>query len=95
MEIQLGLFEAILDLLFLRPIFFAGLIFIGASLYWFLRKDNTAPKIKAIVGSVLMYYFLGILFRNVVGIPTLNEFFRITSFGESIFNPNINLIPIV
>jgi len=95
MEIQLGLFEAILDLLFLRPIFFVGLIFVGVSLYWFLRKDNTVPKIKAVVGSILMYYFLGILFRNVVGIPTLNEFFRITGFGESIFNPNVNLIPIV
>ncbi|MCL2843758.1 MAG: VanZ family protein [Oscillospiraceae bacterium] len=95
MEIQLGLFEAILDLLFLRPMFFAGLIFVGASLYWFLRKDNTVPKIKAVIGSILMYYFLGILLRNVVGIPTLNEFFRLTRLGESIFNPNANLIPIV
>ena len=69
MEIQLGLFEAILDLLFLRPLFFVGLIFIGISLYWFPRKDNTVSKIKTVAGSILMYYFLGILLRNVVGIP--------------------------
>lgn len=35
-----------------------------------------------------------VLLGNIVGLPSIKEFIRISSFGESFFNPNINLIPI-
>jgi len=93
MEIQLGFFEAILDFLRLRPLFFAGMILIGIALYWSFQKDSTVPKVRTVLASFLLYYLLGILFRHIVGIPTLSGLFRITGLGESIFNPNIHPIP--
>lgn len=88
-----GIFDFIFDMLKIKPIFLLGIIVIGISLIIIFKKNRNVPKIKIFVISFLMYYYLCILFTNIVGIPTLSEFFRLSYFGERIFNPNLNLIP--
>lgn len=95
MSNQLNLFESILDLLSLKPIFMLGFIILGIWLYWLFKKDSTLPKVRIMVGSMLMYYYLCIVLYNIVGIPTINELSRIIGLGESIFHPHLNLIPLV
>lgn len=92
-EIQLGLFDAILDLLLIEPIFLLGLILIAGSLVVLFKRDHTIPKIKISILSLLLYYYLCILFTKIVGIPTLSEYMRLSGLGEGFFHPNINLIP--
>ena len=41
----------------------------------------------------MLYYYLCMMLVNIVGIPTLNEFIRMSQLGEPFFKPNINLIP--
>lgn len=41
-----------------------------------------------------MYYYLCLLFTNIVGIPSIGEYVRLSQLGEAFFNPNINLIPL-
>ncbi|MCB7523192.1 VanZ family protein [[Clostridium] hylemonae] len=91
--IQLSFFDAILDLLMPGPLYAASLILIGILLFLFFRKDKGLPRFRTAFGSLLLYYYLGIVFRNVVGIPTIKEFIRLDSLGESIFNPIVNWIP--
>ena len=94
MQIQLSLFEAIMDTLYLKPLFFIGLLPICIFLYIAFKNNTELPKANTIICSVLMYYYICLLFNNVVGIPTLKEFFRLSRLGEPFFNPNINLIPL-
>lgn len=94
MERQLSFFESIINLLYLEPLFIFGLVLVGLFLFWLLKKDKKLPKFKMAISSMLMYYYLCIVFKRIVGIPTLNEFIRLSSFGESLFNPNIDLVPL-
>lgn len=94
MEVQLGFFDAIFDLLGLDLRFIlAGIVLIGASLYWLHKRKMLTIKISIIL--VLFYYYLTILLDHIVGIPTIKEFIRLSALGESFFQPNINLIPFV
>ena len=54
-EIQLNLFEAIKDLLLVKPIFLIGVFLIGFFLFWIFNKDKTLPKLKITVLSLVMY----------------------------------------
>lgn len=95
MEVQLGLFEAIIDLLHLDLRYIiSGVVLIGILGYWMFKNHKTLPKFRIIFTSIVMYYYLCVLLGNIVGLPSIKEFIRISSFGESFFNPNINLIPI-
>lgn len=92
LENQLSFFDAIIDLLYLKPIFLLGLIIISVLCVLLLRKNNKLPRIKIVISSFLMYYYLCLLLKNIVGIPTLKELFRVSQLGEPLFNPNISLI---
>ena len=93
MEVQLGFFDALVDLLKLKPIFLLGLVLVGLLLLVLFRRNRGLPKIKITVYAFSMYYYSCLLWGNIVGIPTLREFSRLSQLGESLFNPNINLIP--
>lgn len=93
-EIQLGLFEAIINLLLISPIFLLGVVLIGILLVVIFRKDSSIPKVKISVISLIMYCYLYLMLTNIVEIPTLREFVRLSQLGEEFFNPNINLIPL-
>lgn len=92
-ELQLGLVEAIIDLLSISPIFLLGIVLIGIILTIIFRKDSSIPKIKTSVLSLILYYYLCLMLTNIVGIPTLSEYIRLSRLGEAFFNPNVNLIP--
>ena len=95
-SVQLGLFDAIKDLLFVHPVFLLGFIVICGMLILIFKKNEKnrrIPKIRIWIVSVLLYYYLCVMLTNIVGIPTLSEYTRLTELGESFFNPNINLIP--
>lgn len=94
MKTQLGFFEAIKDILYLEPLFIFGLVLVGLSLYLVFRKDKKLLKFRIVVGSTLMFYYLCIVLKNIVGIPTINELFRLARLGEPFINPNISLIPL-
>lgn len=85
--------EFILGLLMISPIFLLGIILIGILLFLIFKKDRTIPRIKTSILSLMLYYYLCMMLINIVGIPTLNEFIRMSQLGKAIFNPNINLIP--
>jgi glycopeptide antibiotics resistance protein len=92
-SIQLGLFDAIKDLLFVHPVFFLGVVVICIMLVILFQKNPTIPKIKITILSLVFYYYLCVMLTNIVGIPTLHEFMRLSGLGESFFHPHINLIP--
>ena len=92
-SVQLGLFDAIKDLLFVHPVFLLGLIVICGMLIVIFRKNRKVPKIRIMIVSVVFYYYLYVMLTHIVGIPTLSEYIRLTELGESFFDPNINLIP--
>lgn len=93
-EIQIGLFESIIDLLLIEPFLLLGIVLIGILLIVIFRKDSSIPKIKTSILSLAFYYYLCIMFTHIVGIPTLSEFIRLSRLGEAFFNPNINVIPL-
>lgn len=95
MEIQLSFFDAIIDILSLTPIFILGLALIGLSLFWLFRRDKKLLKFIIVIESMLMYYYICVVLKNIVGIPTIKEFVRLLNLGESLFNPQINLIPFI
>lgn len=80
-------------LLSIKPIFLLGVILIGGALAVIFRKNNQIPKIKTTIITLLLYYYLCILFTNIVGIPTLNECIRMVQLGEPFFNPTLSFIP--
>lgn len=92
-SVQLGLFDAIKDLLVVNPIFLLGLLVICIMLVIIFRKNKTVPKIRTSILLMVFYYYLCVMFTKIIGIPTLSEYIRLTELGESFFNPNINLIP--
>ena len=87
------IFEFILGLLMISPIFLLGIVLIGVLLFLIFKKDRTVPRVKTSVLSIMLYYYLCMMLVNIVGIPTLNEFIRMSQLGEPFFKPNINLIP--
>ena len=93
MGTQLGLFDAILDLLYIQPVFLLGIIIIGILLIVIFKKNSNIPKVKICVVSLIMYYYVCLLLVNIVGIPSLSEYIRLKRLGESFFNPKVNLIP--
>lgn len=94
MEVQLGFFDAIRDLLGLDLRFIlAGIVLIGATICWLYKRKMLTVKISIVL--MLFYYYLTILLDHIVGIPTIKELIRLSALGESFFQPNINLIPFV
>lgn len=93
MSVQLGLFDAVKDLLLVSPVFCLGIVIIGGMLMVMLRKNRTAHKIRIVVLSLVFYYYLCVMLTHIVGIPTLRECMRLSGLGESLFHPNINLLP--
>lgn len=91
--IQANLFESIIGLLMISPVFLLGVVLIAVLLITVFKKDITTPRIKTTVSSFILYYYLCMMMVNIVGIPTLSEYRRLTRLGEAVFNPNINLIP--
>ncbi len=91
--IQLGLFDAITDLLAVHSIYWLGVPILAVLLFFVCRKNRTVPKVKISMLCFLFYYYLCVTLTNIVGFPTLREYFRLSGLGESFFNPNINVIP--
>lgn len=91
---QLGLFDAFVDLLFVSPVFLFGVLAICALLAAMFRENKAAPKAKTSILLLALYCYLCILLTNVVGLPSLSEFARLLGLGESLFNPNVNLVPL-
>lgn len=95
-SVQLSLFDAIKDLLFVHPVFGIGIIVICAILVIVFRRNKKIPKTKIWILSLVLlalYYYLYIMLTKIVGIPTFKEYIRLSRLGESFFHPNINLIP--
>lgn len=92
-NVQLGLFDAIKDLLFVDPVFFLGILVICLMLILLFRRNRRIPKIRTSILSLVFYYYLCVMLTKIVGIPTLKEYIRLTGLGEAFFHPNINLIP--
>ncbi len=65
---------------------------IGASLFWLHRRQTLTLKTGIILA--VFYYYLTVMLSHIVGIPTIKEWLRLSGLGESIWNPNINLIPL-
>lgn len=91
---QLGLFDAFVDLLFVSPVFLFGALAICALLAAMFRENKAAPKAKTSILLLALYCYLCILLTNVVGLPSLSEFARLLGLGGSLFNPNVNLVPL-
>lgn len=91
--IQIGLFEAIVDLLSVKPMFLAGIVLMGIFLAVIFRRNDRIPKFRTGLISLIMYYYIYLIFTNIVGIPTLREWIRVVRLGEKILNPNLNFIP--
>lgn len=92
---QIGFWESIVDILTLKPVFLIGLLILASFLFWLTRKNKNSSKLINILSALLLFYYMSFTFFNVFGVPTLRELNRISGFGESIFNPNINLIPFI
>lgn len=93
-SVQLGFFDAIKDLLLVDPIFLLGIIIIGVILIVIFRKEKNIPKITTSFFCLIFYYYLSVMLSRIVGIPTLQDYIRLSGLGESFFNPNVNLIPL-
>lgn len=91
--IQLGLFDAITDLLAVHSIDWLGVPILAVLLFFVFRKNRTVPKVKISILCFMLYYYLCVTLTNIVGFPTLREYFRLSGLGESFFNPNVNLVP--
>ena len=93
--IQMSLWGSILSLFCLSPVFIAGLVLTCIILYVILRRKAGTVKVHTLVFSALFYYYLCIVFYNVVGIPSMRQLLATASYGEPLFAPNLNLIPFV
>lgn len=93
-QIELGLFDTLKGLFLIEPIFLFGIIVIGILLAVIFQKDGTIPKMRTVILSLAIYYYLCFTLENIVGIPTFAEYIRIARLGESFFHPNINLVPL-
>ena len=91
---MLPFYLSLSDLLMVHPTSIIGLVIISLSLVFLIRKNRVTHKVQTILGSLLFYYYLILSLTNVFGIPTLRELFRISHLGQSLFNPNIELLPL-
>lgn len=94
-SMQLGLLDAVKDLLAVNPVFVIGVIVICAVLILIFRKNRAVPKTRIVMASLVLYYYLCVMLTNIVGMPTQGEYRRLAGLGETFFHPNINLIPFV
>ena len=92
-SIQLGLFDATKDLLFLNPVSLFGIIIIGIILMMIFRKNRAIPRLRTAILSLAFYYYLCVMLTHITGIPTLVDFRKLSELGESFFHPNVNLLP--
>lgn len=94
-EIQQGFFESLIGLLMISPVFIIGIIVIGILLALIFGRSSDIPKGRISVLSVILYYYLSLMFTNIVGIPALREWIRLIKLGENVFNPNLNFSPLI
>lgn len=87
------IFDGIIDLLGLSPAFLVGIFILGILLFFMYTKNNGVAEVRIAIASFCLYYYLCILFQNVVGIPTVDEFTRQINLGYGLFHPSFNLIP--
>lgn len=93
-SVQLGFWDSIKGLLMIDSVFLLGIIVIAIVLIIMFKKNKGIAKASTSILSLLMYYYLCLMLTNIVGIPSLSEYIRLSGFGESFFNPNINLVPL-
>lgn len=91
-EIQMGVFESITDLLVLKLVCFFGFLIIGVLLVALGRKKQL-PKIKIWIASLGLYYYLCLMLNQIVGIPTRSEFVRLSGLGGILFSSEIQSDP--
>lgn len=87
--------DGIIDLLGITPAFLIGIFLLGILLFLVYSRNNGVAEVRIAVASFVLYYYLWILFRNVVGIPTFQECMEMTARGNGIFHPSFNWIPLV
>ena len=69
-SVQLGLFDAIKDLLLVNPVFLLGAIAICVILIILFKKSKAMPKGRILILSLVFYYYLCVMLTHIVGIPT-------------------------
>lgn len=94
MQQQLSLFDAILDLFRVNPLSLIGLILVIGLLIWSLNQESSKTKLRVAIASILLFCYLLIALTNVFGIPSLGDFTRVSSLGEPLFQPNVELMPL-
>lgn len=82
MEQQLGLWESIVSILTLKLIYGLGAFAVFSFLLYLTRKNKLSSRIRIVVASLLLFYYMSVTFLNVFGIPTLSELYRINGFKE-------------
>lgn len=96
MEIQLSLFESIIGLIYIDlRLIIGGVLLISGTMYWLCKKNKSIARFRMAVTLIALYYYLCVVLNRIVGFPTIKEFIRLSALGESLFNPNINLIPLI
>ena len=78
-----NLFDVLKELLLIKPVFLLGIILVTVAILLLFHRN------KSKCTRILVCF----MFVNIVGIPSLHEYTRLAQLGESIFHPNINLIP--
>lgn len=91
--VQLGLVDAVKDLLFVDSVFWVGAVVICVILIVIFRRDRMRPRAGALILPLIFYYYLCVMLTKVVGIPTLREYIRLSELGEAFFNPSVDLTP--
>lgn len=82
------------DLLIVHPTSIIGLVIVSISLGFLLRNRTLTHKVRTIISSLLFYCYLVLSLTNVFGIPTVMELSRLTSLGQPLFNPNLEMMPL-
>ena len=93
-SMQLGLLDAIGDLLAVHPTFWLGILVLGGVLLVITAQNRARPRAKTAILLGVLYYYLYVILTNIVGIPNISEFMRLARLGEPFFNPNLNLLPL-
>ena len=93
-SMQLGLLDAIGDLLAVHPTFWLGILVLGGVLLAITAQNRARPRAKTAILLGVLYYYLYVILTNIVGIPNISEFMRLARLGEPFFNPNLNLLPL-
>lgn len=93
-SMQLGLLDAIGDLLVVHPTFWLGILVLGGGLLAITAKNRARPQAKTAILLGVLYYYLYVILTNIVGVPNISEFMRLARLGEPFFNPNLNLLPL-